>query len=236
MIKIAIVDDDGQSRRTLEENLKKYETEENTSFSVTHYSDSEYFLRDYVKQYDIIFLDVEMPVLNGIEVAKRLRQTDSSVIIVFVTNFGKYAIDGYEVEALDFIVKPVTYYGLKLKIKRAVERLAKDNDATIEVSSYDRITRIRQKDVYYVEVREHGLFINTVDGIVQSYGSLKKLEATLDKTTFSRCNHCYLVNLGHVKVIKGFELTLDNGEVLQISRSKKKPFSEAVDKFAGSTF
>ena len=236
MIKIAIVDDDRQSRLTLEENLEKYSVEENVEFSVTHYSDSDYFLRDYSKQYGIVFLDVEMPGVNGIEVAKRLRKTDTSVILVFVTNFGKYAIDGYEVDALDFIVKPVTYYGLKLKIKRAVERLAKENDATIDVSSYDRITRIKQKDVYYVEVREHGLSIHTVDGVVQSYGSLKKLEATLDKTAFSRCNHCYLVNLGHVKVIKRFELTLDNGEVLQISRSKKKPFTEAVDAFAGSTF
>lgn len=236
MVKIAIIDDEEQAQKELKENLVRYEKEENVAFSVTTFSEPTTFLKEYNKQFDIIFLDVEMPDCNGIKLAKKIRKIDSQVIIVFVTNFGKYAIDGYEVDALDFIVKPVTYYGLKLKIKRAVERLGREDCLTIDVNAYDKFTRLMQKDIYYVEVRVHGLFFHTTDGVVQTYGSLKKTEDLLDKKSFSRCNHCYLVNLRHIKSICGFDLTLSNGEVLQISRSKRKPFSEAVDEFVRSNF
>ena len=120
-VKIAIVEDEAASAQLLEECLLRYRTEAGAEMMITRFSNAEELLRDYRGEFDLLFMDVDMPGINGIDASRRLREMDSRVVLIFVTNLAQYAIYGYEVDALDYILKPVNYYALKLKLRKALE-------------------------------------------------------------------------------------------------------------------
>lgn len=110
MYHIAIVEDEKVFAGQLQEFLKKYQKEQDTAFKISVFRDGAEILEHYEPLYDVILLDIEMPRVNGMEAAAKIRQMDGDVVLVFITNMASYAIHGYEVGALDFVMKPITYY------------------------------------------------------------------------------------------------------------------------------
>ena len=110
MVRIKILEDDPADRDTLIECLRKYEREQGQSFSITAYDNPSDFMDNYHMDADLIFMDIELPGINGIETSHQLRAADPVVALVFITNMEQYAINGYEVDALDFVIKPINYY------------------------------------------------------------------------------------------------------------------------------
>ncbi len=163
-----------------------------------------------------------MEEMDGLRVAKQLRDKDNQVIIIFITNMAQMAIRGYEVQALDFIVKPVNYYSFAMKIKNAVHIIPMQNG----------MRRISTDDLYYAEIRGHYLYYHTVDGVFRQKTSLKELEDKLAGLSFKRCNHCYLVNLKYVDCVNKDDLQI-NGEWLKISRPKKREFLQSLANYMG---
>ena len=123
MIRIAIVEDDRHDREALKKCLNRYEKENQVKFSVTEFQDGEDIVTDYTASYDLIILDIEMAFLNGMKAAEKIRELDTNVIIIFITNMPQYAIQGYKVNALDYILKPISYFSFSESMVRALAKI-----------------------------------------------------------------------------------------------------------------
>lgn len=230
MIRIAIVEDEEQALCKLEENLNKFFDSHDLEINVSRYNSAETFLLNFNKQYDLIFMDINLPGQNGMDAVFQLRKQDKNVLVIFVTSLAQYAIKGYEVNAFDFVVKPVSYYNLALKLERVLDCLNKSFSNEIVIKNKFSIRRLKASDIKYIEVRNHSLIYHTVDGDFTSSGSLKKVQDQLKGLPFSLCNQCYLVNLKFVLEIKGYMVNVD-GTYLQISHPKNKEFIHALNHY-----
>lgn len=123
MIRIAIADDDAAFLAKIEKYIQKYQKENGEDIQLTAFSDAKELIEGYSPVYDIVILDIEMPGMNGMEAAEKIRQADEDVVLMFITNMIQYAIRGYSVGALDFVMKPVNYYTFSLKLTRAIGRI-----------------------------------------------------------------------------------------------------------------
>lgn len=230
MIRIAIVEDEQDAADTIQTYLKRYEKESAEEFRVTHFTDAMHLLTNYSGNYDLIFMDIEMPLLNGMEASRKLREVDRDVTIVFITNMAQYAVQGYEVNAFDFVVKPVSYYDFALKLEKSIAKIRQSDELALAVPIEGGVRKITASRIRYVEVMKHRLIYHTEDGDVPAYGTLKAVEELLPADRFVRCNSCYLVNLRHVDSVEEYSVHIGD-EVLQISRSKKKEFLSALNRY-----
>ena len=131
MIRIAIVEDDREHALRLENALKKYADEHKLTLQICVFYNVISFLEQYAGDYEIVFMDIMMPMMNGMDASRMLREKDENVMLIFVTSMGQYAIRGYEVSASDFIVKPVEYPSFALKFTRALSKLPKKEDRDV---------------------------------------------------------------------------------------------------------
>ena len=232
MRNIAIVEDDDKEAGLLEEQLRRYEKETGAEYRVVRFSDAIAFLTGYSADYDIVFMDIEMPDLDGMTAAKKLREVDPEVILVFVTNMAQYAVEGYEVSAMDFMVKPVRYDNLKLKLERAEKKLEGKGEDRFLVRGKNGPVVICVPDIRYVEVTDHMLTFYTNEGAIKVTGSLKEIEKRLEGRDFSRANSCYLVNLKYVTGASDGIVTV-GGDRLSISRARRKSFMSDLADYLG---
>ena len=223
MINIAIVEDNESEREILVGYLKKF----SPKFSVEVFSSAVVFLTDYTPKYDIVFMDIEMPYLDGMSAAARMRKLDERTCLIFVTNLARYAIKGYEVSAFDFIVKPLTYANFTMKITRALNHLKTKSEKEILVKSGGNTVRIAVADIKWVEIRAHKITYHLVDKDIVSYGTLKDAESLISDKLFVRCNTCFLVNLRFVDAIKD-NCAVVGGENLLISYPRRVEFKKAL--------
>lgn len=233
MVSIAIVDDDKEDILTLERHIARYFAEKGGEYGIASFYDGSELMRDYAPKYDIVFLDIDMEKLNGMEAAKRIRDTDEHTAIVFVTRMAKYAIKGYEVSALDFIVKPVEYGSFALKFKRALEYVAKNSKQLMEIKQTSGTVYIDMSEIKYVEILKHYLIYHTERGDFKVLGALKSVAEQLPADSFCLCNRCFLVNLRYVRGIGKSTAKVGDDELV-VSRYKRKEFVEALTRFWGS--
>ena len=232
MIKVAIVEDEAAAAAALEECLMRYEPNTGEKFSVTRYDSAEKLLQDAHDSFELLFLDIKLPGMNGLEAAKRLRRRDSSALIVFVTSMAQLAVYGYEVEAADYIVKPLVYESFALKMKRIVRRLLNGRRHRVTVCSAEGVHVFDASKICYVEVIGHHLIYHTDDGDVDVCGKLSEAEKELAPYGFALCNRCYLVNLGRVGKVEGDYVMLE-GQKLLVSRRKRREFTEKLSRYVG---
>lgn len=234
MIRVVIVEDEGSSAETLKEFIDKYCKKASLAYEVKIYENPVSFLDAYRVDFDVIFLDILMPDMDGIRVAHKIRESDSEVPIIFVTNMRQFAIKGYEVGALDFIVKPVTYYGFEIAFRRALRDLERNKEAQLTVSVKGGVKRVNISDIRYVEVSKHRLIYHTVGEDIETNGNLKDVYSYLYDFGFRRCNHCYIINMRYVtEVLESSIMVGPESEELQVSRSKKKDFMAELLKYWG---
>jgi len=229
---IAIVEDDQTEAAKLRQYFDQYTAERGTIFKISHFESAEQFLGKYEPVYDIVLLDIMLPKMNGMEAAVKLRELDETTTIIFVTNMAQFAVRGYEVDAFDFVVKPVSYSNFSLKLQRALNKLSSRRETEVIVSTSEGMFRIASSQIRYIEISGHRLVYHTTSGTIGSYGTLKEVEAILSDKVFVRCNSSYLVNLNYVRAIRGHTVLVGSDE-LPISRPKKKPFVQAVNDFLG---
>jgi DNA-binding LytR/AlgR family response regulator len=224
---IAIVEDDDSCAETLVEYVHRYALETGEDFEVTRFQDGDGIVENYAAVYDVIFLDIQMKIMDGMETAKYIRKLDKEVIIVFVTNMAQYAIKGYAVDALNFLLKPVPYFAFSQELKRCIAKLRTKEKHFLMVSTENGLFRFSSDEILYIEVLNHRLYIHTKTEELKTYGTIKEMETKLPKTEFYRCNNCYLVNLAYVSGVKD-GMAIVEGKELPISRAKKKGFMGAL--------
>ena len=229
MIKAAVVEDDKRAFGMLEAYIVQYEKEAGLRFSLSHFTDAELFLTNYKPLYDIVFMDIKLPGMDGLEAARRLRKFDENECLISTTTMAQFAIKGYEVNALDYFVKPYKYYDLKMRLDRVVKSLKKD-DVFVKIPIDGGVKSVRAADIYYIESQGHTLTYHTVAETLSARGVLKELTERLKNSGFVLCNSCYLVNLEHCRAVHGNTVNA-GGDELIVSRGKKQEFLSAFSAF-----
>ena len=235
MLEIAIVEDEENYRNVLCEYLKKYEQETGQEIHMSVFTGGDEIVENYTAKYDIILMDIEMQFMNGMDAARKIREVDKAVIIIFITNMAQYAIQGYEVDALDYILKPISYFAFSQRIQRAVGRMKKREERYINIVSKNGVNKVAVSEISWIESEGHRLIYHAKNQVYEStLNSMKEIENELKDCSFFRCNKGYLVNLAHVKAIRDGWAILTNGQVM-ISRAKKTEFQKALTTYAGET-
>ena len=230
MLRIAVVEDDKTYAAQLKEYLVRYGTEKNQKISVALFPDGEDIVTDYSAEFDIILMDVEMTFMDGMTTAERIREKDNEVVIIFITNMPQYAIQGYKVDALDYVLKPISYFAFSQRIDRALTRVKKKEATYITVAQKGGKKKLNVDKICYVEVRDHDLIYHSTKGDIVTKSSMKEAEDTLGGTKFFRCNRCYLGNLEYVEDFRGNDVTVAS-DVIQVSRARKKAFMDALNDY-----
>lgn len=182
--------------------------------------------------YDIIYFDIKMNFVNGMEAAKEVRKRDPEVIIVFCTNFIQYAIDGYSVNAADFLLKPITKFAFYEHFKKILPKIEVNDEPSLVIKTKLGVKKIKHNSILYIESEGHYLNVVCKNEKVAFLESMKNIEKELDRYNFYRCNSCYIVNMKYVKEVTSEYVVLDGYE-LKISRARKKGFMEALTNFIG---
>lgn len=233
ILTVAIIEDNDEEAAHLEEYFVRYEKQNGQAFRLIRFRHAEAFLNHYKPAYDLVMMDIILSGrMNGMEAAEALRKVDPEVTLVFVTNMARFAVKGYEVNAFDFLVKPITYAHFCIKIERVLKRLSTRRRQDILLSTASQSVRIQASGIQYIEISSHRLIYHTVNGVFDTYGSLKKAEEALDSAVFTRCNSCYLVNLNYVTAVDTDCVTVA-GDRLQISRARRKGFLQRLNDFLG---
>ncbi|XME01370.1 LytR/AlgR family response regulator transcription factor [Lachnospiraceae bacterium C1.1] len=227
MIKIAIVEDEQIYIDQLSGYMDRFRKETGNEIETTIFRDGDEIAENYKAGFDIILMDIQMQFMDGMTAAEKIRELDSEVIIMFITNMTQYAIRGYEVDALDYMVKPVEYFSFSQKLLRAISKLHRSDGHYITVPVESGVKKLKAEDIYYLESFGHRIVYKTKDGEFDSRGTMKDLEEALEPCGFYRSAKSYLVNMKYVDGVKK-GCCIINGEELQVSRQKRKEFMEAL--------
>ena len=238
MISIAIVEDEEMYAKQLQQFLHQYEKENKEMFDITVYSDGDQIVNKYKSQYDIILMDVEMKFMDGMSAAEEIRKIDTEVVIIFITNMAQYAIRGYAVDALDYVLKPVSYFAFSQRLNRAISRMKKREAKIIMVNMKGGMVRINVANIYYIESQGHTLILHTILGNYETTGKMKEMEEKLAEMNFCRGNKGYLINLqlhGHaldhaadclqIAVAAALEGYVVHGIAVQIERNIHRTYA-----------
>ena len=241
MLKIAVVDDDAKDADVIKKYIERYGREnartpgkEDREIGVTVFGSAEDFLAGVPSGFDAVFFDIDMPGMNGMDAAKLLRGQGGDLAIIFVTNMARYAIDGYSVQALDFIVKPVAYYDFALKFAKVTEYCARRTSRrlNLRIGESEQVS-VDSADVTYIEIMQHYLIYHTAGGkTYRVRGTMEDAEKRLSPYAFVRASKSYLVNLRHVASVKGNEVTA-GGETIYIGRTTRETFLKRYGKYIG---
>ena len=226
-MKLAIVEDEKIYVEKIKSYLKRYQNEFGYEIRSVWFDDGSEIIENYSGDYDIILMDIQMKFLDGFSTAKKIRELDQEVIIIFITNMTNYAIRGYEVDAMDYIVKPVEYFSFSTKLERAVRRIHKKEKHYISIPIKGGIRKMELAQIYYIESQGHMLRYKTAEGELECRDILQQMENLLVPYGFFRCSKSYLVNMQYVDAIRENECVVQ-GERLPVGRAKKKEFMKKM--------
>lgn len=230
MIRIAIVEDDKNYADVLTRYIDRYEKESRNHFQVVTFGDGEDIVENYKADYDIILMDIEMRFMDGMTAAEEIRKSDSQVVIIFITNMPQYAMNGYAVEALDYVLKPINYYAFSQRIDRALSRMEHRKKRYLSISQKGRMKKVDISSIYYIEVQDHNLYFHTKEGVFSQRGTMKEIEEKLADEAFFRCNKCYLIHLEYVSGFEGSSVIVEDEEIL-VSRARKKELLDVLNNY-----
>ena len=232
MINIAIVEDEAMYAKQLQEFLQQYQKENGEVFNITVYSDGDQIVHKYKSQFDIILMDVEMKFMDGMSAAEEIRKADTEVVIIFITNMAQYAIRGYAVGALDYVLKPVPYFAFSQQLQKALGQLEKRERHYLAVAVDGGMRRLDAAEIYYLESEGHKVHFYTEKEDFVVPGTLKNYEEKLVGRAFARCNSGYLVNLAQVSGVQQ-DMVQVGPYTLQISRPRRKAFMAGLADYIG---
>ena len=226
MIRLAVCDDESAMCRQLAQmvsaKLKKWEEE----FAVTCYTNAARLLFSPLN-FDMVFLDIQMPGLNGVELAKKLREKEFNGILIFVTVLTEYMLDAFEVEAMDYLCKPVDEARLEQALLRSMKRLRLKEEKGFFIRTMNGYRMVKFSEVYYCEVMNRKIYLHVRQDVIEYYGKMKDLEQqTLPYLI--RCHRSFLVNPVYLQEYKGGQVTLKNGARIPVSKSYHQIFMERM--------
>ena len=235
MYRVLVVEDEADEAATIKSHLERFGSARGVDFSVT-WLKTAFDLISQSGKYDLVFLDIDLPGINGMEAAQLLRIYDEVTPIIFVTNLAQYAVKGYEVDALDFMVKPVGYYDFSLRMEKALRKLSANVGRTIPVTTTDGVRVVPLARLDYVEVRNHDLIFHVADDEpLRVRGNLSAFERENAGGPLLRISKSVVVNMERIDWVRGYDLRTLSGDMLRISRSNKRAATEAITSYLGGS-
>lgn len=231
-MKVAIVEDNNEYSETLKNYIEQYAKENSLNIALSIFPNGERIVNDFKSDYDIIFMDIEMPVMDGIEASTKIREIDSECIIIFISNYTQYAIKGYAVNALDYLTKPLEYTLFKNTMSKAILKVQSKQNKSIFIQSSSETYRIDINEIIYIEVYKHRVTFHTTKDNYDMRGTLQDVEKQLPNNQFVRCNSGIIVNLKYVTGISKDSLVVFDEE-LPIARSRKKDVLNMLTRYIG---
>ena len=225
MITIAVCDDSKNMVGNMKKIMEEYREATGVELRVFTFYSGEELLAEYNCKFDILFLDIKMPGIDGIQVAEKIRQKDQKVIIIFLTSLVQHALDGYKVNAANYLLKPITKNRLKIELDRWTSYITVHNDN----GNY----KILLKSISYIETYNRNLIIHTDQGNIICYWKLREMEDKIGQYGFVRNHSSFIVNLLYVSNIEKMEIKLTTGERIPIGKSKKKEFMTRLASYWG---
>ena len=232
-VKFTICEDEKEVAKQLSEYVQRVVESMNESAEITIFTDGEQLLAHYPNDTDILLLDIVMGQMDGMEVARRLRDLKRDVCIIFVTSMAQYAIEGYKVRAFSFLTKPIQYEEFRLEISMAIDKVLKMRGKELVLKSNQKYYRINSQEIYYIEVQNHKISIHLKHDTIEFTGKLSDLEEELKTCGFARCHAAFLVGFRYIRIIGNDCLILDGEQVIPISRNRRKSFLQAMTEYVG---
>lgn len=231
MIKIAVIEDQIKWSSLIKSYLEKYQKDNDIQFDISFFTDGSDFIEDYKGEYNLIFMDVAMPKMNGIEASKKLRKIDKDVCLVFLTEMAQYALEGYEVNAYDFLIKPMEYELFSIKLNKFLSYIKINEDKYFIINSSNEIHKVKYSEILYVESIKHYVYFHCLEDTYRMRLSLDSIKKDLKANHFSEINRSLIVNLSHVDNYSNNDVCV-KGENLPLSRAYKTSFlSELMNYF-----
>ena len=227
MIKFAICDDEPQMAREIADQLAGYMKETDCDYSVDCFSSGHALLKSS-DEFDVIFLDIQMERPDGMETARLLRQRDNHSLLVFVTVLKECVFDAFQVEAYDYLLKPLDSARFRQTMDRALGWLERDAAKNLVIQRGSGCQVVLLSDLMYCEVLGRKIYLHKNDGrVVDYYDRLEELEQRVD-SRFFKCHRSYLVNLDYVSGCQGGQVLLQRGERLPVSRLRERELTQAL--------
>ncbi|WP_370775156.1 LytR/AlgR family response regulator transcription factor [Holdemania massiliensis] len=233
MIHIAIAEDIPAERDQLVAALRQAEQQLNEEFQIQTFSDGSELLQKYPHPLDILLLDIQMAEISGMEAARQIRQFDDQVILIFVTSLAQYALDGYAVRAMDYLIKPVRPAALTQTLRLALSHLKKQGGRPLKVRTTEGLAVVDPTTLKYAEAVNHKVVLHCRQRQLAISDSLQNLEKQLAGERFFRIHSAFLVNLNQVSGVQGSDVIVSQDR-LPLSKHRRKAFMEALAEAAGS--
>lgn len=234
MFHIAICDDEEVLISELKENLIQYAAETGKEFCFFLYRDGSELLADYRPDYDLIFMDIKMEKLNGLQTAEEIRKIDSTVGLVFLTSLKQYVWKGYEYNAVNYLLKPVRYGVLKMELDRYFARYQGKDEPFLGFQNDSGKYKVLYKNLRYAETDKRNVMLHFEGQHQVLYKNIKEVSALLLQQSQFACPHrSFVVNMAYIRSTEGLELVLTTGERIPISQPRRREFMRKLTDYWG---
>jgi len=233
MLNIAVCDDNEKDRRIICEKVSRYVKNNALKTSIMEFQDGEelvHYIQSKKAFFEIIFLDIYMNLMDGMETAKKIRESDTQCNIIFLTTSISHAVESYDVHAAYYLLKPIDDQKLYNALQAVIEDIAKVSSQYVIVNSNKNYYKLFFSDILYVESRARVLLLHTKqNGVISIYSKLNDYEAELKDYRFLRCHKSFLINMDYVLELKDASFVMENDQIIPISngvKDKKKIYMD----------
>lgn len=233
MWKVMICDDEEETRAAIRAQLERFSAETGERFSVREVHSGEALLAQFTADVDVVFLDIKMGGITGMDAARKLRADDRDVCIIFITTMTQYAMEGYQVHAYGFLKKPLRYAQFRLQLLDALRHLAPRREESITLRAGGEVYSISLTELIYLEVLDHDLRFVRKSGPLVCHATMSDMGEALRGKGFFRCHKSYTVSLRHIAQIGAASVRMSNGDELPVSKHRRKEFLEAFAAYVG---
>ena len=232
-MRIAICEDNEEHAEILRAMILRWAEKKGIKADICRYVSAEQYMVGMEKDthYDLIFLDIEMKNMNGLHLAKYIRKTDKAVPIVFTTGYKDYALKGYDVTALRYLIKPLKEQEVAAALEKARYMVKENGKDAVIVPTAEAVVRVYRNDIYYVEADNHYIIVHTKTGDMRYKEKLGNVEGQYAEPHFCKCHRSYIVNLHHVGKLTKDKVEIDNGDTLPVSKARWAALNECYIKY-----
>lgn len=233
-LRVAICDDDASSISRITDFVYRICGEKGLLPDIYSYHDGDELVERYAIDTDFLFLDVEMPLLDGIQAATMIRERDSHVIIVFMSNYEQYAIRGYQAGAWRYLLKPIEWQAFCREVSLPLDKCLREKDHTLHIKNDRGVYSVLIDEIFYLEVNaKKNVVVYTRDKEIECYQPLTRMAERLDLPNFYRCHNSYLVNMDYIAYVERDTIRLRSGVEIPLSKHRRKEFMQVFMKYEG---